>query len=329
MPESNLVSRGADSDLRAIRPSGHRTFVSGASDSDLRAIRPSGHRTLSRRALLAAALTSPAAPVLATGIDRFFTSSDGVRLHYVDAGRGRPLVLVPGWCMPAWIWEQQVAALAFSHRVIAFDPRSQGQSQIATRGHEPGRRGRDIMELIAQLGLPRVVLVGWSLGVLDGLAAIAEHGDQRIAGLILVDNSVGEGPAPSGASRSRFIPALRQRREPTVRGFVASMFRTPQPPDYLDRLSRDVLRVPLQASIDLLSYPRPREYWRDAVYGTRRPVLYAIRPNFAVQGEALAARHPDARVEVFEGAGHALFVDEASRFNGLLAEFAARRAQWA
>jgi microsomal epoxide hydrolase len=284
---------------------------------------------LRRRALLAAAAAGLAAPAAATGIDRFFTSSDGMRLHYVDAGQGRPLVLVPGWCMPAWIWERQVAALAFGHRVIGFDPRSQGQSQIAARGHEPGRRGRDIMELIQHLNLPRVVLAGWSLGVLDSLAAIAEHGDQRIAGLVLVDNSVGEGPAPSGASRSRFIPALRQRREPTVRGFVASMFRTPQPPDYLDRLSRDVLRVPLQASIDLLSYPRPREYWRDAVYGTRRPVLYAIRPGFAVQGDALAARHADARVEVFDGAGHALFVDEAERFNALLADFAGRRARWA
>ncbi|HEY4254439.1 MAG TPA: alpha/beta hydrolase [Roseomonas sp.] len=283
----------------------------------------------SRRALLAAALASPALPALAAGSDRFFTTSDGIRLHYTDSGQGRPLVLVPGWCMPAWIWEEQVQALAFSHRVIAFDPRAQGQSQIAPRGYEPGRRGRDVMELISQLGLPRVVLVGWSLGVLDSLTAIAEHGDQRVAGLVLVDNSVGEGPAPSGASRSRFIPALRQRREPTVRGFVASMFRTPQSPDYLDRLSRAALRVPLQASIDLLSYPRPREYWRQAVYGTRRPVLYAIRPNFAVQGEALAAHHPNARVEVFETAGHALFVDEAERFNGLLAEFAARRAQWA
>ncbi|MBR0654803.1 alpha/beta fold hydrolase [Plastoroseomonas arctica] len=283
----------------------------------------------SRRALLAAALLGPAAPALAQGASRSFTTSDGIRLHYTDAGQGRPILLVPGWCMPAWIWEQQVAGLARGHRVIAFDPRSQGQSQIAPRGHEPGRRGRDIVELIAHLGTPRIVLVGWSLGVLDGLSAIAEHGDQRIAGLVLVDNSVGEGPAPSGAWRSRFIPNLRSRREPTVRAFVASMFRTPQRPDYLARLTEDALRVPLQASIDLLSYPRPREFWREAVHGTRRPVLYAIRPNFATQGEYLAASHPNAQVEVFETAGHALFVDEAARFNALLADFAQRRALWA
>ncbi len=268
-------------------------------------------------------------PAVAQGASRSFTSSDGVRLHYMEAGQGRPILLVPGWCMPAWIWENQLRGLSRNHRVIAFDPRSQGRSQIAPRGHEPSRRGRDIVELIGHLGVPRIVVVGWSLGVLDTLSAIAEHGDQRIAGLVLVDNSVGEGPSPSGAGRARFIPNLRSRREPTVRAFVAAMFRTRQPPEYLARLSEDVLRVPLQASIDLLSYPRPREFWRNAVHGTRRPVLYAIRPNYATQGEYLAASHPTAVVEVFETAGHALFVDEAARFNALLADFAQRRAVWA
>ena len=41
-----------------------------------------------------------------------------------------------------------------------------------------------------------VVVVGWSLGVLDTLAYVHTHGDALIAGLVLVDNSVGEEPAP-------------------------------------------------------------------------------------------------------------------------------------
>lgn len=34
-----------------------------------------------------------------------FTTSDGVELHYLEGGSGPPLVFVPGWTMPAWIWE--------------------------------------------------------------------------------------------------------------------------------------------------------------------------------------------------------------------------------
>jgi microsomal epoxide hydrolase len=52
-----------------------------------------------------------------------------------------------------------------------------------------------------------------------------------------------------------------------------------------------------------------------------RPVLYAITPPLKAQAEMLKARLPKARVELFEDCGHALFVDDAARFNKLLAEF--------
>ena len=42
--------------------------------------------------------------------------------------------------------------------------------------------------------------MGWSLGVLDSLAYVSAHGDDRLAGLVLVDNSVGEEPAPTVSS---------------------------------------------------------------------------------------------------------------------------------
>ena len=40
---------------------------------------------------------------------RYFVTSDGVRLHYLEAGpsTGHTIVFVPGWTMPAWIWQPQ------------------------------------------------------------------------------------------------------------------------------------------------------------------------------------------------------------------------------
>lgn len=35
----------------------------------------------------------------------FFVTSDGVRLHYLEAGEGKALIFIPGWTMPAEIWE--------------------------------------------------------------------------------------------------------------------------------------------------------------------------------------------------------------------------------
>ncbi|MGH7152382.1 MAG: alpha/beta fold hydrolase, partial [Acetobacteraceae bacterium] len=123
----------------------------------------------------------------APAADRFFVTSDGVRLHYLEAGSGHTIVLVPGWTMPAWIWQPQIDYFARAYHVVALDPRSQGDSQITWSGDEPFRRSQDIAELIARTSAEPVLLVGWSLGVLDALAYVRTHGDRQIAGLVLID----------------------------------------------------------------------------------------------------------------------------------------------
>ena len=75
----------------------------------------------------------------------------------------------------------------------------------------------------------------------------------------------------------------------------------------------------------MLAYPLPRTYWRDAVYSTSKPVLYVVRPGWlSEQAANLARNRPGTQIAVFGDAGHALFVDDAARFNALLAGFIAR-----
>ncbi|WP_426954981.1 alpha/beta fold hydrolase [Muricoccus radiodurans] len=301
--------------------------------------------TASRRSLLLAAASLPAcaaegrggrsAPAAGPGAavpaaapqggsgSRYFRTTDGVRLHYLEAGRGQPLVIVPGWSMPAWIFEPQLRGLSSRYRVIVLDPRGQGESEIAPGGYHHVRRGQDIGDLLDHLRLGQAVVMGWSLGVLDTLAYVHEAGDSRIAGLILVDNSIGEDPPPTAAGPR--IPGPRLERAEAMRRFVRTMFSTPQPQSYLNRLTEEALRLPPDASRALLSYPVPRTYWREAVYSTNKPVLYAVRPRFEGQAANLQRRHPNAETVIFRDAGHALFVDEPERFNGLVADFIRRR----
>jgi non-heme chloroperoxidase len=287
--------------------------------------------------LVASLLLGPlAAPCLAQSLpggvtDHFFLSSDGVRLHYLEAGpsAAHTLVFVPGWTMPAWIWMPQIQAFSRRYHVVAFDPRGQGDSAAPASGYEPVRRGRDVAELIDRLGNQSVVVIGWSLGVLDILASIHVAGDSRLAGLVLVDNSVGEEPAPApppfrlGPRRNARPPSYSE----SMKAFVRAMFRRPQPPVYLDRLAEATLRTPPAASRLLLSYPMPRSYWREAVYATKVPLLYVIRPRWVAQGENLMRNRPDTEMEVFTDAGHALFIDDAARFNSVTDDFI-RRHVW-
>ena len=64
-----------------------------------------------------------------------FKTSDGVQLHYLEAGSGPTLVFVPGWTMPAEIWDPQIRHFAATHRVVALDPRGHGRSEKPAHGY--------------------------------------------------------------------------------------------------------------------------------------------------------------------------------------------------
>lgn len=271
-------------------------------------------------------------PAWAVGQPRHFTTSDGVRLHYIEAGPkdsaagARTLVFVPGWTMPAWIFERQLASLSRQFRVIAFDPRSQGDSAIAPAGHDHIRRGRDIAELVARLGSQPVVLAGWSLGVLDVLAYLRLHGDAKIAGLVLIDNSVGEEPPPVLPPAAAGPPGPKPPREVQMRRFVRGLFVHKQPDAWLERLAQAALRTPEPVAAQLLAYPVPRGWWREALYSTARPVLYMVRPKWTGQAENVRAKHPSAEVILLDNSvGHALFVDDPTGFDNRLRDFLRRR----
>lgn len=280
-------------------------------------------------ALLAAALATLAAALHPAPVDlksTHFTTTDGVRLHVIEAGKPRPgepaIAFVPGWSMPASLWRRQLEALGAKHRVLALDPRGQGASDIPAGGFNTERRAEDIHEFVSRYS--PVVLVTWSLGSLEALQYVHDHGDAALAALVIVDSSVGEGPAPAPRNPSTpgFQDELRRDRGAVVDGFVRAMFRSPQPETELLALRDAALRIPLEHSLSLFPGDRiPRERWRDTVHRFSKPLLYAVTPQFSAQAESLKANRPGTRIELFETAGHALFVDETERFNAALADF--------
>ncbi len=262
-------------------------------------------------------------PGAARAADRFFITSDGVRLHYTESGPNfaPTIVFVPGWTMPAWIFQRQIDFFSRDYHVVALDPRGQGDSDAPAGGYEPFRRGADVGDLIRVLGGRQVILVGWSLGVLDDLAYVHGAGDGKLLAMVLIDNSVGEDPAPVARPRTFQPRAPRANREVAMARFVRGMFRQPQDEAYLDRLTETALRTPPDASAALLAYPVPRTFWREAVYMVRKPILYIVRPGLSGQAENLQTRHANVQADIYYDAGHALFVDDGDRFNAEMLGF--------
>jgi microsomal epoxide hydrolase len=138
--------------------------------------------------------------------------------------------------------------------------------------------------------------------------------------MVLIDNSVGENPPPTPSrSPPHRGPILNHAQY--MQAFVASMFHTKQPQAYLNRLTEAALRTPEPDAYLLLRYPVNRSYWKEALFSTNVPVLYAVRPHLQGQADNLMKDRPNSTIAIFPHAGHALFVDNAKQFNTLMGAF--------
>lgn len=254
---------------------------------------------------------------------RTFTTSDGVKLHYLEAGKGPAIVFVPGWTMPAWIWEGQIKHFAEHYHVIALDPRSQGESEKAAEGNYVERRAKDIQELILNRKLAPVVLIGWSLAVAEVLSYAEQFGGGNVRGYVLVDGITWEKQDMEfvGAMLGMY-KQLQMNRRPFTERFVRSMYKKPQSEEYIARVMAASLLMPTDSAIAASLSSVSRTDWRPAMAKLDRPVLVMCESSIqAMTADPVKKNVPTAQVEAFANAGHALFVDDVDRFNTVLEEF--------
>ena len=271
-----------------------------------------------------------ATPVLALGqvaaTSHHFRTSDGVELHYLEAGSGPLMVFVPGWTMPAAIWEPQIAHFSSSHRVIALDPRGQGHSEKVAYGYHSARRAQDIGELLEHLDGDPAVLVGWSLGVHEVLRYTEQAGTNRVAGVVLVDHAIAADWSTASFMKERY-GAVQVDREAWVSAFVRAIFATPQPEEYLDGITQAALGTPTNATAIMIGNLVLMDTGdlMSAVEQIDKPVLFIwIEGRGEEWMESARRLRPNAQVVVVPNAGHAVFVDQPGIFNEAVETFLRR-----
>jgi non-heme chloroperoxidase len=252
-----------------------------------------------------------------------FRTSDNVTLHYLQAGppQAPALVLIPGWTMPADIFEPQINELSKRFHVVALDPRSQGDSEKTPEGNYPERHARDINELLQHLKLTNVVLLGWSNGVPDVLSFVEQNGDGNLRGLILVDGLVNFSDPAMARMMSGMLKNFQTDRAKFTDGFVRGMYATKQSEEYIQHVEQAVLKTPTNSAVTEMFNVLMRVDYTPILAKVNKPVLYLCEPYLEAQGKLVQAALPGARVEVFKNANHALFVDDAEHFNQVVGEF--------
>jgi microsomal epoxide hydrolase len=272
------------------------------------------------RTFLAAALLLISATLSASTSDGYFKTSDGVRLHYLEAGRGRAIVFVPGWTMPADIWQLQIDHFSPSFHVIALDPRSQGESDKPAEGHYPARRAQDIKELADALKLQKPVLVGWSMAVGEILSYVEQFGTDNLAGVVLVDGFVKLDPQMA-AGFPQFVLKYQVDRRKATQEFVKSMYAKQHSEDYLAKVTEASLKTPTNSAMALMMGSLGRLDWSDVLPKLANILVrFEYEPQLQSQADLLKTKLPNAKVDRYGDDGHALFVDDAKRFNRVLSE---------
>ena len=276
-----------------------------------------------------AAFSQASAPIIKDGTA---ATDSGIEIHYLEAGSNTSLptlVLIPGWRLPAFLWNEQLQKFSHVTRVIAIDPRSQGPSSKTREGNTPESRARDLHDVIGKLHISRCVLVGWSQGAQDVAAYLQAFGTDLVSGAVFVDSPVSFGPEEVEL-HTRFARTILSglsiyvnHPEEYSEGMVRSLFKKPHPELNMDEVVRSTLKTPTETGSEMLVM--------DIFGADRRPALAKLdKPALVVASSAsplldlqeqMAGTIPSSKLVVIDGAGHAIFVDEPEKFDNALETF--------
>ena len=264
------------------------------------------------------------------------TSSDGVRLNYLESGDpgGRPVVLVAGFKASAASWRYQVKPLEKAgHRVIAFDRRGHGASEVGSE-HTMQRHGADLHDLLTSLDLDDATIVGGSMGGNSTWSLVEQFGSARLREVVIVDQT------PKMLNSDDWDYGFYGYDASNADTFFASGIpdpgRFPAKSKGLVRIARvlKAMEIPkggkptfTEAELALLDDHAKRD-WRPVIAGFDRPALFIARAESefwpAAHAAASAALNPLARSSVIERDGHAANIEQPQKFNEALLGFLRR-----
>ncbi|MGC5562494.1 alpha/beta fold hydrolase [Streptomyces sp. FR-108] len=252
----------------------------------------------------------------------------GLVLPYAEAGRpeGAPVVFVHGLADSWWAFEPLLRQLPAPLRGYALTQRGHGDAQRPEDGYDPQDFAGDLVEFLDAVGIRRAVLVGASSGGVAARLVAGSHPD-RVAGLVLAGVPATLADKPAALALAAKVKDLA---DPVPRAFVEELLAglTARPPGrgLLATIAEENLKVPARV-------------WRATLRGLLETDLAAtlkgiLVPALVLWGDAdgLLPRSDqqrmldtlfDARLVVYEGAGHALYWEQPERLGQDVAAFAA------
>lgn len=249
---------------------------------------------------------------------------DGVRLHCVRFGRGRPpVVLLPGITSPAKTWEFVAESLCDFADVYVLDQRGRGLSQGGAEiGYGVRDHVRDVEGLIQALELGAPTLLGHSMGARIASRFATLH-PGSVSKLILADPPVsGPGRRPYPVPLSYYMESLDAVER--GQGYEAMVASLPWSPEQIEIRMEWLPTCDRQAIVAAHTWFHEDDFHADLPKITARTLLlYAEKGGTVLDADAEEIRQaiPACQVLRVDGAGHMIPWDRLDAFAEAVRQF--------
>jgi non-heme chloroperoxidase len=264
----------------------------------------------------------------------FVRTADGVDLFTRDWGEGPPIVFLASWSLPSDSWCYQMTALSEQGlRCVAYDRRGHGRSADPGRGYDFDTLADDLSAVLEALDLRGVMLVSHSMSAGEIARYLTRHGSARVSRVAML------GTITPSLRRSESNPAgvppehfETFRRTQLMRDFPQWIednlppFVTPETPAAMrDWVRNMALSASMKALVDCNRAIERADFSRELceldvptllIHGTHDVTC----PLELTAGRTIALI-PRARLSVYEGAPHGLFLTHMERVNAELLAF--------
>jgi non-heme chloroperoxidase len=268
---------------------------------------------------------------------------DGVELHYVEMGKGSPVIFVHGSLSDYSYWQFEVGPFAEAHRAITYSRRYNSPNSNPPRpGYSAVVDADDLTAFIRKLGLGKVHVVGHSYGALTALFLAVKH-PELVRTLVLAEapavtllahlpgDKAAVGRATLADIQERMVKPMKaafQRgdREAGIRAFLAFVLNDPLA---WDRMPEAARRETLANAHEWEVMMTTGELFPDldpqAVRAIRAPALLLSGeksyPFLGLVDEELERLLPAARRIVLRGASHRMWFEQPAACRQAVLDF--------
>jgi 3-oxoadipate enol-lactonase len=254
------------------------------------------------------------------------TTGDGCRLAYrLDGPEDRPVLMLSNSLGTTHeMWAPQMPAFTGRFRILRYDTRGHGQSDVPSGAYSVDRLGRDAVELLDALDIAQAWFCGLSMGGMVG-QWLGSHAPDRVSGLVLANTAAYMGPPSSWQSR---IATVRAHGMAALTEAVLQRWFTPEfiakSPEAVAPVRAMLLACDPEGYIGCCSAIRDMDQRLTArVIGVRTLLISGAHDPATPPADAalLNAAIEDSRIVSLEAA-HLSNIEQAGGFTAAVMEFA-------